>query len=211
MFTPLSGVAGIAWPGLLSRREDPVFALLYQLEHSQWWPAEVLLAHQLRQLEPLVAHAAREVPFYRDRLDAVARIAPGKLTLQAWRGLPPLRRPDIQASGEALVAPHLPLAPARPLPGPELGSPTCAVGAAGDVGEPRCFSPPWTGEKASSTSYPPYCNNPHPNRKSGPPTPDTRLRHPAGIRVEYAPNGLDKRERPRCHSSPNLSDATSSG
>jgi hypothetical protein len=35
-----------------------------RLQDSQWWPAEQLLEHQLREIARLVAHAWRTVPFH---------------------------------------------------------------------------------------------------------------------------------------------------
>ncbi len=37
-----------------------------ELERSQWWPAQRLARRQWRDLEVLLRHARREVPFYRD-------------------------------------------------------------------------------------------------------------------------------------------------
>ncbi|MFQ5783986.1 MAG: phenylacetate--CoA ligase family protein [Alphaproteobacteria bacterium] len=106
--TPWSAAAGIVWPALPGPRDLPLFALAYQLEQSQWWPAEVLRARQLRQVEPLLRHAARQVPFYRSRLAAVAEVSPGGLTPERWRALAPLRRADLQEARESLLARALP-------------------------------------------------------------------------------------------------------
>ena len=111
---PGSAYHGVVWPALPAPRYAPMFALLQQFEHSQWWPAETLERYQLRQLESLAGHAARTVPFYRERLRSLAGLGPGELTLDRWREVPLLRRTDIQDAenelySKALPRDHLPL------------------------------------------------------------------------------------------------------
>ena len=105
---PHSRRSGIHWPAIPAFVDAAVLALQYQLEQSQWWPPETLVEHQLRQLELLLVHTARTVPFYRGRLDALAGLGRGELTMDAWRRLPVLRRTDIQEAGAALVSRRLP-------------------------------------------------------------------------------------------------------
>ncbi len=105
---PHSQRSGIRWPAMPAFVDATVLALQYQLEQSQWWPPETLVEHQLRQLELLVVHTARTVPFYRGRLDALSGLGRGELTMDAWRRLPVLARTDIQDSGAALVSRRLP-------------------------------------------------------------------------------------------------------
>lgn len=52
--------------------------------------------HQLRQLKNLLGHAAWTVPFYRERLNALAPLRRGELTLEKWRYIPVLRPADFQ-------------------------------------------------------------------------------------------------------------------
>ena len=108
MRIPTSRRSGIYWPAMPTFVDATVLTLQHQFEQSQWWPAETLLQHQLRQLEPLLAHTARTVPFYRGRLDAIAGLRRGELTMDAWRRLPVLSRTDIQEAGAALVSRRLP-------------------------------------------------------------------------------------------------------
>jgi len=105
---PGSGCDGIRWPATPRHADAAVLALMYQLDQSQWWPAETLLAHQLRQLEGVLAHAARTAPLYRQRLRVLAGIAPGGLTLEAFRRIPVLRRTDVQDAGDALFSARVP-------------------------------------------------------------------------------------------------------
>lgn len=105
-----SAVEGIAWPGIPAANGAAMLAVLFQLEQTQWWPEERLLARQRGQLARLLAHAAR-VPFYRERLAGGLADLPerGDWT-EAWRRIPVLRREEIQAAdaGEAMLADALP-------------------------------------------------------------------------------------------------------
>ena len=101
---PKSACVGIGWPALPTARAAVILALHHQFERSEWWPPERLLEVQLRQIEMVLAHAAKTVPFYRERLWSVAHLRPGELTLEMLRGLPILRRRDLQEAGPALVS-----------------------------------------------------------------------------------------------------------
>ncbi len=105
---PKSGRSGIYWPAMPIYANALVLALQHQFDQSQWWPAETLVEHQLRQLELLLAHAARTVPLYRDRLGVLAGTRRGELTMAAFHRLPLLSRTDIQEAGAALVSRRLP-------------------------------------------------------------------------------------------------------
>lgn len=112
--TPLSGCQGIGWPALPHRRDAVLLALHYQLEQSQWWPEETLLAMQLRQAERLIAHAARTVPYYGKKLNVLRGLKGGQLTVENWRKIPLLRRTDIQDAGDTLESRNLPKAHGKP-------------------------------------------------------------------------------------------------
>ncbi|MBU3990572.1 MAG: AMP-binding protein [Gammaproteobacteria bacterium] len=101
-----SRVPGLIWPGLPGPYGDAHLALLWQLERSQWWRADVLHAHQLRQLAVVLAHAAKNVPFYRAKLAGMDLAACA--TSEGWAGLPILTRSDIQAAGAQLRAEAIP-------------------------------------------------------------------------------------------------------
>ena len=105
---PISGISGIGWPAIPQRGNAVLFALLQQLEESQWWPYETLLEQQLRQLERVLAYAARHVPFYAERLKVLRGVPRGGLTLEAFRQIPLLKRSDIQDAGDALVSRNIP-------------------------------------------------------------------------------------------------------
>ncbi|MSO55243.1 MAG: hypothetical protein EXQ90_09070, partial [Rhodospirillales bacterium] len=105
---PRSARTGIGWPAIPSYRDAAGLALARQLEDSEWWAADRLMTHQLRQLEIVIAHARASVPFYRNRLDHVGPLKPGELTLEGWQKIPVLTRRDIQSAGEALVSRAIP-------------------------------------------------------------------------------------------------------
>ncbi len=119
---PSSVMSGIVWPAMPDMKDAATFALLAQLEMSQWWSPEALLAHQLRQATELVRVAARDVPFYRDRLAAFAE---RPLTITDWRQIPLLRRAEIQDAGEALAT-------RRPLKGHGEGYEVLTSGSTGE-------------------------------------------------------------------------------
>ncbi len=105
---PAAAVGGIRWPTIPGGRSLQVMALQVQFEQSQWWAPDRLLAHQLLQIQSLINHAYRTVPFYRDRLRDVAGLPRGKLTLDLLRELPLLTRREIQDAGDRLVTRSLP-------------------------------------------------------------------------------------------------------
>ena len=80
---------------------------LEALSRTQFLPPDQLRAYQHSLLDPLVRHAAQNVPFYRDRLGAVLA-ADGALDLSRWAEVPILDRATAQAAGPALFAESLP-------------------------------------------------------------------------------------------------------
>jgi phenylacetate-CoA ligase len=101
-------ISGIGWPAIPPASAAGVLAMLFQLERSQWWPAEVMRRHQFQQLQWVVEHAHRTVPFYRERLDALGW-APGQpVSPEQWLRLPPLRRQELQQAGQALESTAVP-------------------------------------------------------------------------------------------------------
>lgn len=104
-----SSLAGMAWPGLPARHATHSLALLYQLEHSQWLPAEDLLNLQFRQIDLLLRHAFETVPYYRARrakwdIDLDHRITPEEFRQR----VPRLTRPEVQELGDELLSAKFP-------------------------------------------------------------------------------------------------------
>jgi len=80
------------------------------LESSQWQTAEQIRATQLVNLRGLVAHAAEQVPFYRDLFKKIGLRPEDPLTEQAWNSIPVLQRSDVRDLGEKLYARTYPTA-----------------------------------------------------------------------------------------------------
>src|SRR5262249_14126872 len=80
----------------------------YQFERTEWWPPERLRRHQFEQLRTLLAHAAAEVAFYRERLGAAGFRPDTELTEEIWRRIPILTRAEVQAHRDALQSNRVP-------------------------------------------------------------------------------------------------------
>ncbi len=105
---PKSRIAEIAWPAIPVPAAVTPLTLLQQLGQSQWWPPEVLRVQQFHQLDRLVAHAQRSVPFYRERLAAMGYAPERRLDEESWARLPILRRREVQEAGESLRSTAIP-------------------------------------------------------------------------------------------------------
>jgi phenylacetate-CoA ligase len=103
-----------------------VLALQFQLEDTEWWPPEKLLAHQLRQIQNVVDHAQATVPFHKERLAPFAGWPPGSLTLERFRDIPIMSRVEVQAAGRDLQTRRL----------PSGHGPTSTVKTSGSTGKP---------------------------------------------------------------------------
>ncbi len=91
-------------------RGEPVAATLRELESSQRWPRERLMAQQWARQRALARHAFDTVPWYRERWSA-AGITPDDLRTPAdWQRLPALGKEELRTNGAALHS-------TRPLPG----------------------------------------------------------------------------------------------
>lgn len=77
------------------------------LLESQYWPEADIIAYQRSQLEQLVRHARKNVPFYETRLDAIfAR--DGSMDWAKWEQIPIATRADLHQHREAMQARELP-------------------------------------------------------------------------------------------------------
>ena len=97
-----SGLTDIVWPAMASDLGARLLGLQYQLRQSERWSAEELRAHQFAQLQHLVAHATRTMPFWRTRLREAGIEANTTLTPELWAQIPILTRADANAAGSAL-------------------------------------------------------------------------------------------------------------
>ncbi|MDB5803825.1 MAG: hypothetical protein JWN73_1147 [Betaproteobacteria bacterium] len=108
---PLSAVTGQVWPAVPQAAGQTMLAAQFQLERSQWWPAETLARRQLEQLRSLTAFALKQVPHYREliaqHLPEVAR-DPNSLTWESFAQWPILNKADLRDRGTAMLAAALP-------------------------------------------------------------------------------------------------------
>jgi phenylacetate-CoA ligase len=105
---PVSAREGMVWPAIPAPQQARLIALQYQLEESEWWPAETILRLQLLQLEQLLRHAGGTVPFYANRLNTLRGLPAGGLTLEHVRKIPILRRVELQEHGQAMQSRQMP-------------------------------------------------------------------------------------------------------
>jgi phenylacetate-CoA ligase len=123
--TTLTSLRDVLWPAIVEGDAATLLAIAFQLEQSQWWSPEEILAHQHRQLDALVEQARATVPFYEERF-AEANIPAGPLMPETWRRIPILTREDIRSRREHLESRCLP---------PGHGG-TVAHTTSGSTGEP---------------------------------------------------------------------------
>ena len=121
-----SAVAGVVWPPLAAGEAAYLAALMYQLEQSQWLPADSIALRQHEQLVETATHAETHSVYFRSRMQA-AGLRPEQLsTLDGLRRLPVMRRRDVQAAGETLFCTQIPRAHA----------PVAESSTSGSSGEP---------------------------------------------------------------------------
>jgi phenylacetate-CoA ligase len=108
MTVPITAFSEIQWPAIPSPYSARLQAVLFQLEQTQWWPAEQLVEQQFRQIRQVVAHTYETVPFYRQRFDAQGMSPAGVCTPENWTQLPLLTRRDIQTAGASLHSSRVP-------------------------------------------------------------------------------------------------------
>jgi len=73
------------------------------LMESQYWSPQQLVAYQRSQLEQLLRHARRNVPFYEKRLDAVFTPS-GDIDWERWEEIPIVTRADMATHRDAMLA-----------------------------------------------------------------------------------------------------------
>lgn len=82
-------------------------AFYEMLMESQWWSHEELVDYQRSQLEQLLRHAKKNVPFYESRLDS-ALDEKGNVNWERWTEIPIVRRSDMIQYRDAMQARELP-------------------------------------------------------------------------------------------------------
>ena len=118
----LSSVAGIAWPPLPAGEAAYLAALMYQLENTQWLPADALVRRQHEQLVHTARHAETYSPYFRGRMQAAGLRPEHLATEEGLRRLPVMRRRHLQSAGETLFCTQIPRAHAPVAEGRSSGS-----------------------------------------------------------------------------------------
>ncbi len=103
-----SAADGIEWPAVPEGAGAAILAILFQLEHSQWWPPERLREAQHLQLTALLDHTWRTVPWYRDRLADAGFQPDAAFPLDSWSRIPVLTRAEVVAAGDDLLSVMVP-------------------------------------------------------------------------------------------------------
>lgn len=85
-------------------RREPVAEVMRELEASQRWPRERLLALQWERAVALWQRASATVPFYRDAAFALGLTPGAAIAREAWENLPVLDKGTIQRRAADLVA-----------------------------------------------------------------------------------------------------------
>jgi phenylacetate-CoA ligase len=105
---PISAAQGVAWPAVPTAAAQAMLSTQFQLDLSQWWPADVLVANQFRQLRRLVAHASAHVPHYRDHFHLSGLKSPDALCPESFRQWPVLTKREIQTESARFLSSALP-------------------------------------------------------------------------------------------------------
>ena len=105
---PLSGVEGAVFPAPVGGMQAVMLAALQQLEHTQYLPADAMLARQFRQIALTARHAQGALPFWRERFRAAGFDPAAPITPERWAALPILTRAEAIAAGAALHCSALP-------------------------------------------------------------------------------------------------------
>jgi phenylacetate-CoA ligase len=84
-----------------------VNAIAAMMKESQFWSADTIRAYQQSQVEQLLRHAKKHVPFYRERLDAVFR-SDGSIDWSRWSEIPIVKRADLRDKAKDMRSPVIP-------------------------------------------------------------------------------------------------------
>ena len=99
---PAASSEPTSWPSIGDSEADAIRSLLFQFDETQWWPAGSLRQAQLAQATAVLRYARGARPGWRDALAALDFTRGDPLDDGAWRSVPVLRRPALQAAGPAL-------------------------------------------------------------------------------------------------------------
>jgi len=106
-FEIAGAMSAIAWPSLPDDVGAQLLAMQFQFDRSQWLSPQALHAAQDRQLDVLLPHAGKEVPYYRERWQA-SGIDPDRTSAKDFHTLPVIERHELNehaAKFESLTCP----------------------------------------------------------------------------------------------------------
>ena len=96
-YTAIPGaIPGIKWPPLNGSEATHMTVLCDQIEQSQWWEPEKMLAVQLRQIGKLCTLARDSTEFYKEILKDLPIDDEDGVSLEDFRKLPILKRSHLQ-------------------------------------------------------------------------------------------------------------------
>lgn len=104
----LRGLPGYSFPGIPNPPIVTTYLLVNQLLGNEWRSREEIAAAQFGQLRTLLGFAAKNCPFYADRMRSCGLDPAGMRSLDDFRRLPLLTRRDIQDHSDAMRARALP-------------------------------------------------------------------------------------------------------
>ena len=108
MNTPRSSIPEFVWPGIPSVAGCILMGLQFQLERSQWLSAQAIRELQFLQIERLLGHAYRTVPYYTEMFNAASVQATESLTPETWLQVPLLTRESLQERTDDLLSTAIP-------------------------------------------------------------------------------------------------------
>ncbi len=104
----LRGLPGYSFPGIPTPPIVTTYLLVNQLLGNEWRSRDEIAAGQFGQLRTLLNFAAKNCPFYADRMRSCGLDPAGMRSLDDFRRLPPVTRRDIQDHSDAMRARALP-------------------------------------------------------------------------------------------------------
>ncbi len=94
-------ISKVAWPTVPNPWTTGIFAILYQMDRTQWLPADELRELQLQQAAIVLNHAYATSPFYRSLYEQ-AGVTPDRVKDWGdWQQLPLVDRKSLQEAGTA--------------------------------------------------------------------------------------------------------------
>ncbi len=117
-----TAIPGILWPRVHAAPNAAILALLFELEQTQWWPAERLREAQLQQARALLRHAYSHTEFHRNRMAECDFDPFAEFGWEDFQRLPRLTRRELQQNSDKLDGRKSLAGHGEALPGTSSGS-----------------------------------------------------------------------------------------